>query len=393
MPHPTPPIAADSLLDDLTAPQRQAATHVEGPLLVLAGAGSGKTRVITRRVAHLVLRVGIPPWNVLAITFTNKAAGEMRERIGKLVSEKQGRALTVCTFHSLCVRILRQHAERVGLRPGFSIYDSSDQQRAIKTALEALDINASNFPPSKVLQTIGGAKNDLVDPEAYAANAHDFYSKMIAKIYRKYQEILTQNQAVDFDDLLLKTAMLLRDHPDALDQLRQRYQYILIDEYQDTNHAQFLIAHALAAQHQNICATGDPDQAIYGWRGANIRNIMEFEQHFPKATVVRLEQNYRSTGNILAVADALIRNNRQRRHKSLWTENEVGDPVQVVTCSDEQSEARWVVERFKELHEQQQIPWSGMGVFYRINSLSLVMEETLRQAIIPYQIAVGHGVL
>ena len=315
----------DPLLDDLTPPQREAVTHVDGPLLVLAGAGSGKTRVITRRIAHLVLRVGIAPWNVLAITFTNKAAGEMRERVAKLLSERQARAVTVCTFHSLCVRILRQHGQSVGLPPEFTIYDSGDQQRAVKSALEALEINTTNFPPAKVHEAISNAKNELLDPDAYAAKAGDFYTKMVAKIYRKYQEIMAQSKAVDFDDLLLKTAMLMRHDAAALEQLRQRYQYILIDEYQDTNHAQFIIAHALAAQHQNICATGDPDQAIYGWRGANIRNILDFESQYPKAAVVRLEQNYRSTGNILAVADALIRNNRRRKHKSLWTENEVGE--------------------------------------------------------------------
>ncbi|MCE9590538.1 MAG: UvrD-helicase domain-containing protein [Planctomycetes bacterium] len=380
---------SDDLLDDLTEPQREAATHVEGPLLVLAGAGSGKTRVITRRIGHLVLRVGIPPWNVLAITFTNKAAGEMRERVAKLVSEKQSRATTVCTFHSLCTRILRRYADRLGLPPGYSIYDSSDQQRAVKQALEALQISVTNFSPGKVLGAISNAKNELIDVDAFTADAHDFFNKTVARVYRKYQEILTQNHALDFDDLLIKTVLLMRSHPDALKELQDRYQYLLIDEYQDTNHAQFIIAHSLAAGHKNICATGDPDQSIYGWRGANIRNILDFETHYPNAKVVRLEQNYRSTKNILAVADALIRHNTQRKHKSLWTENEEGEPVAVVRCRDEREEAHWVVERFRQWHEREQVPWSGMGVFYRINSLSRVMEDAFRDAGIPYQIARG----
>jgi len=379
----------DELLDDLTDPQREAALHVDGPLLVLAGAGSGKTRVITRRIAHLVLRMGIAPWNVLAITFTNKAAGEMRERVAGLVSERQARSITVCTFHSLCTRILRRYADRLGLPPGYSIYDSSDQQRVVKQAIEALQINTANFAPAKVLGTISGAKNELLDPAAYAADAHDFYGKAVARIYHKYQEILTQNQALDFDDLLIKTVQLMRTHPDALKEMQDHYQYLLIDEYQDTNHAQFIIAHSLAAGRRNICATGDPDQSIYGWRGANIRNILDFEAQYPDAKVVRLEQNYRSTKSILAVADGLIKNNTQRKHKSLWTENEEGDPVSVVRCGDERREAQYVVEQFRQWNVRDQVPWNGMAVFYRINSLSRVMEDAFRNAGIPYQIARG----
>ncbi len=379
----------DPLLADLTEPQREAVTHVNGPLLVLAGAGSGKTRVITRRIAHLVLRVGIPPWNILAITFTNKAAGEMRDRVAKLVSERQARAISVCTFHSLCARIIRQYASKLDLPPGFSIYDTADQTRAIKTALEALQINVNNFPPGKVLSTISSAKNELIDAAAYASNANDFYSKSVAKIYSKYQQILARNKALDFDDLLMKTADLMRNHPNALAELRQRFTYLLIDEYQDTNHAQFIIAHALGSEHRNVCATGDPDQSIYGWRGANIRNILEFESHYPEAKVVRLEQNYRSTKNILAVADALIRNNKQRKHKSLWTENEAGETVSVVTCYDERKEAEWIVSQMREWHDEKKLPWGGMAVFYRTNSLSRVVEDALRASGIPYQIARG----
>lgn len=379
-----------ALLDDLTPPQIEAVTHVDGPLLVLAGPGSGKTRVITRRVAHLVLEVGLPPWNILAITFTNKAAGEMQQRVAQLVSHKQARAITVCTFHSLCARILRQYAAKLDLPPGYSIYDTADQQRAVKTALEDLEINSKNFPASNMLSSISSAKNELIGPEEYATQyARDFFSRTVAKVYQKYEQILKRNNALDFDDLLLKTVQLFRDHRDVLEELQERWQYILIDEYQDTNHAQFMLANALAHKYRNLCATGDPDQSIYGWRGANIRNILEFETHYPEAKVVRLEQNYRSTKSILAAADALIQNNRKRKHKRLFTDNEGGEPVKVVTCADERAEARYVVEQFQHLHDTRDVNWGSMAVFYRMNSLSRVMEDALRDAGIPYQIARG----
>jgi len=379
----------DPLLDDLTEPQRQAVTHSQGPLLVLAAAGSGKTRVITRRIAHLVQRVDVAPWHILAITFTNKAAGEMRNRIEQLISSRQARAVTVCTFHGFCARIISEFANHLDLPRTYSIYTTADQNRAMKQALDALHISTSNFPPGRVLSTVSQAKNLLQGPEAYAAAATDFYSKTVAQIYSKYQAILIKNHALDFDDLLLRTVTLFREHDDVLAQLRDRYQYVLIDEYQDTNHAQFTIAHALSSQHQNICATGDPDQSIYGWRGADIRNILEFETHYPKVTSVRLEQNYRSTKSILAVADQLIRNNKQRKHKSLWTENEDGKPILSVTCHDERTEAQWVVDWLSQLKSKNNISWGDMAVFYRVNSLSRVMEDALRTAQVPYQIARG----
>lgn len=382
----TPPT---NLLEGLTDPQREAASHVDGPLLVLAGPGSGKTRVITRRIAHLVRDIGIAPWNVLAITFTNKAAGEMRERVAGLVSERQARALTVATFHSLCARLLRQYGDRLGLAPGYSIYDTSDQKRAMKQVLDDLEINAKNFPPAAMLGAISKAKNDLLVAKDFAAQAANFYDRTVAKVYTKYEEVLTRNDALDFDDLLLKTVRLMQQHPDALEELRERFQYVMIDEYQDTNHAQFMIAHALASGHQNLMVTGDPDQSIYGWRGADITNILDFESHFGSATVVRLEQNYRSTPGILAAADALIQNNKGRRHKQLWTDNAAGDAPQVVTCGDGASEAQWVADTFKSLNQDKGIAWGHMAVFYRMNSLSRVMEDTLRDAGIPYQIARG----
>lgn len=388
-PAPRGPIAADALLADLTDPQREAVTHVDGPLLVLAGPGSGKTRVISRRIASLVLRSGIPPWNVLAITFTNKAAGEMRDRVAKLVSERQARALTVSTFHALCARILRDHADRLELPKGYSIYDTADQKRAITQAQEDLELNPKNFPPPQMLGTISNAKNDLLDAEGYAANASDYYSRTVAKVYRKYEQILKRNGAVDFDDLLMLTVRLMRDHRDVLEGLRERYQYVLIDEYQDTNHAQFMIANALAAEHKNLMVTGDPDQSIYGWRGANIKNILEFETRFGEAKVVRLEQNYRSTGRILEAADALIQNNAARKHKRLWTELDPGEPIQCLTVDDERHEAQWLVDTFTRLHDEGGLAWGEMAVFYRMNSLSRAVEEALLRAAIPYQIARG----
>lgn len=380
---------SDPLLEGMTAPQQQAVVHLDGPLLVLAGPGSGKTRVITRRVAHLIQRCGVAPWNVLAITFTNKAAAEMGERVGALLTERQAKATTIATFHSLCARLLRQYADKLGLPAGYSIYDSADQKRAMKQALEDLEISTKNFPPANTLSTISNAKNELIGPEQFATNADNFYDRTIAKAYTRYAAILEKNHALDFDDLMLKTVQLMRQHPDVLEELRSRFRYVLIDEYQDTNHAQFMIANALASEHKNIMATGDPDQSIYGWRGANIQNILEFEDHYPDPTVVRLEQNYRSTKQILGAADALIRNNRGRKHKELWTENPDGNPVQIVTQYDERGEARWVAETFRDLHDKQGVAWGHMAVFYRVNSLSRVMEEALRDSGIPYQIARG----
>jgi len=382
---------SDPLLADLTAPQREAVTHVDGPLLVLAGAGSGKTRTITRRIAYLINRQGIAPWHVLAITFTNKAAGEMKERVAQLLTEKQARAVTVATFHSLCARLLRQYADVLGLPPGYSIYDTTDQQRAVKQALQELEISPSNFTPAKILAAISNSKNELVTAEEYQKINRDFFSRIVGKVYAKYEKILEQNSALDFDDLLLKVVKLIQHHPRVADELRERFQYVLIDEYQDTNRAQFLIAHGLCSEHKNLCVTGDPDQSIYSWRGANIRNILDFEERYADARVVRLEQNYRSTRHILAAADALIANNKQRKSKALWTDNDDGEKVQLVTCRDERAEANYVTEQLQHAHSDEGggVPWGGMAVFYRMNSLSRVMEEALRDQGVPYQIARG----
>ena len=388
--NPLPPVEEiDPLLEGLTEPQLQAVTHINGPLLVLAGAGSGKTRTITRRIAYLIKRCDVAPWNVLAITFTNKAAGEMRERVRQLLTERQSNAVTIGTFHSLCSRILRKYATTLNLPTSFTIYDTSDQTRAMKQALIDLQMDTKHFPPGKLLHTISSAKNELIGPDAYAQNASDFFSKKVAKVYVKYQQILTKNKAMDFDDLILNTVKLMKHFPAVLEELQDRFRYILIDEYQDTNHAQFVLANALARGHNNFNVTGDPDQSIYGWRGANINNILEFEQHFPETKTVKLEQNYRSTQLILAAADQLIQNNTQRKHKALWTENEKGLPIRCFACSDERHEAAMVVEQFEQLKNELGLNWNDFAIFYRANALSRVLEDAFRKRSIPYQIARG----
>jgi DNA helicase-2/ATP-dependent DNA helicase PcrA len=388
-------ISSSDLLEGLTEAQRQAATHVDGPLLIVAGAGSGKTRVITRRVAYLVSQ-GIPAPSILAITFTNKAAGEMKERIGHVLGRTMrdfGRLdqpwPTICTFHSLCLRVLRHYAPQVGLPPNFSIFDTADQTKLIKEALKALEISSTNFPASTVHGTIGNAKNQLVDAAGFAQASGDFYQRTVARIYTKYQQLLEQNNALDFDDLLLCTAYAFRDHPAVLHELQDRFLYVMIDEYQDTNHAQYIIAHALAQRHRNLCVVGDPDQSIYAWRGADISNILDFERDYPDAKVVRLEQNYRSTKAILAIASKLIANNLHRKEKALWTENEGGEPATLYLCQDEHDEAAMIMRELRGFNEKHGVPWNDMAIFYRMNSLSRVMEESLFKNKVPYQIARG----
>ena len=384
----------ESLLKDLTPPQQAAVSHVDGPLLIVAGAGSGKTRVITRRVAYLIAQ-GIPPWSVLAITFTNKAAGEMKERIGHVLGRPVrdfGRLdqpwPTVCTFHSLCLRVLRHYSQQVGLGASFSVYDSADQNKLIKEALKTLEVSSDNFSPGSVHATISNAKNQLVTAEQFAGNARDFYHRTVARVYAKYQALLKQNNALDFDDLMMRTVLAFRDVPGLLGELQERYQYILIDEYQDTNHAQYVLAHSLALKHRNMCVVGDPDQSIYAWRGADLKNILDFEKDYPEAKVIRLEQNYRSTKTILALASDLIARNIRRKEKTLWTENPQGEKAELYLCQDEHDEAEVVMRRLRAFNEQG-VPWSEMAVFYRMNSLSRVMEESLFRNKIPYQIARG----
>jgi DNA helicase-2/ATP-dependent DNA helicase PcrA len=387
--------SVDDILKDLTEPQREAATHIDGPLLIIAGAGSGKTRVITRRVAYL-LSQGIAAHSILAITFTNKAAGEMKERVSQAIGRQVrdfGRLdtpwPTICTFHSLCLRILRHYSEEIGLPKNFSIYDSSDQTRVIKDALKTLEISSTNFSPATVHSSISKAKNQLITPQEFASTATDFYSKTISRVFTKYQSLLAQNQAMDFDDLLLRATLAFREKPDVLAALQERFRYIMIDEYQDTNHAQYVLAHALAMKHRNIAVVGDPDQSIYAWRGADIKNILDFEQDYKDAKIVKLEQNYRSTKTILHVASTLIDRNKQRKKKTLWTENAEGDKIALLICQDERDEAAVVKNCLVELHDKHGVGWNKMAIFYRMNSLSRVMEEALFKGKVPYQIARG----
>ncbi len=372
------------ILANLNDAQRQAVMHVDGPLLVLAGAGSGKTRVITRRVAYLTDQ-GIAPWNILAITFTNKAAGEMRDRVSAVGAT---RGATVCTFHSLCARLLRTYAGEAALAPNFSIYDRDDQIRAVKEAMKTAELSTDRMSPTAVLATISNAKNDMQTAEEYAQMAADFFARNVSRVFTEYEKVLAGNNALDFDDLLTQVAFLLRDRPEVRQQLGQQYKYVLIDEYQDTNRAQYIIAHGIAMDHENICATGDPDQSIYAWRGADIRNILEFEADYPNAIVVRLEENYRSTTPILTTAGSLIANNSSRKDKRLWTRREGGAPVAILYCDDEHAEARLIVEKIAE-----RVAGGGshddVAVFYRVNSLSRVVEEALIRAGVPYRIARG----
>ena len=380
------------LFSGLTAAQREAVAHVDGPLLVLAGPGSGKTTVVTRRVAHLI-STGIPPWQILALTFTNKAAGEMRERIDRLVAaDLPGRrGLTIATFHSFCVRLLRRYSEAAGLSSRFTIYDAADQKEALKIAMKEAGIDAKNFTPASIAGAISKAKNMLIDAAMFKAQAGDFHARTIAKAFEAYQKTLRRNDALDFDDLLLATAKLLRNNEAVRTELQRRFQYLMIDEYQDTNYAQFVIAHALASAHRNICVVGDPDQSIYAWRGADIRNILEFEEHYPNPKIVPLGQNFRSTSHIVETAAALIQNNKRRKHKRLYTELGDGAKPSVITCFDEHHEAQLIVERFRALHDiaEQPIPWKEMAILYRMNALSRVLEEYFRNAGIPYVIARG----
>lgn len=392
------------LLEGLTDAQRAAASALEGPVLVLAAAGSGKTRVITRRIAYL-MEQGVPAWSILALTFTNKAAAEMRERIEKVLSPAGGesrhaRGLVVTTFHSLCARLLRRYAEVLGLNPDYSIYDTSDQLSLVKRLIGELDLSTSNFPPRQVLSVISNSKNQLVDAEMFAASAMDFSTRNIAKIFTAYQRGLKKAGAVDFDDLLLLTAKLLREHAEVRRECQDRWQWMMIDEYQDTNRAQFEIASLLAGTPEergakpNIFVVGDPDQAIYGWRGADISNILDFEERFQGARVIALGENFRSTAPILSAADTLIRNNRQRKHKDLFTKRPGGERVTVTLTRDERHEAEILTDWMRDLIQasadgDRPMTWNDCAVFYRTNALSRVVEDQLRRAQVPYVVVRG----
>ena len=370
------------LLDDLTEAQRQAVTHETGPLLVIAGPGSGKTRVITRRIGWLV-NEGMPARNVLAITFTNKAASEMRSRIEDLLPNGYGRPFC-STFHSFCATFLRRYIDRLGFGLDFSIFDRSDSHACLREALDELQIDARQWRPQMFSVEISQAKDRFVTPEELLEESGgDLFATRAAQVYRYYQDMLKQRNALDFDDLLGHMVVLLRDHEDIRETLQNRFDTILVDEYQDTNHAQYLLAHHLTGPHQRICVSGDPDQSIYGWRGADIGNILRFEEDFPSARVVKLEQNYRSTAAILEAADALIRHNTQRKEKQLFTENETGHLPEICLFQDEEAEARGIVSRIADLLASNVVA-SEIAIFYRVNSLSRPLEQALWERRLPY---------
>jgi DNA helicase-2/ATP-dependent DNA helicase PcrA len=377
----------EELLADLNPAQREAVLHVEGPLLVVAGAGSGKTRVLTHRVAHLIQAHGVKPNEILAITFTNKAATEMRERLERMLGHV-ARAIWILTFHAACGRMLRREAERLGYRSNFTIYDQADQIRLVKSCLEELGKDPKRFTPRGIHTQISNAKNQLITPEEYTARVSSFWDQTVAEVYELYQRRLFRSNAVDFDDILMLTVQVLERFPEARERWQTTFRHVLVDEYQDTNHAQYRLLQLLAEKHRNVFAVGDPDQSIYAFRGADIRNILDFERDFGGAGVIALEQNYRSTNRILEAANAVIDNNRDRKPKQLWSELGEGDPVEVVEVEDEHAEARFVAAEIARLVESGTSA-SEIAVFYRTNAQSRVLEDVLVRQGVPYQVIGG----
>ncbi|HSP72504.1 MAG TPA: UvrD-helicase domain-containing protein, partial [Gaiellaceae bacterium] len=356
----------ETYLADLNPAQREAVLTTEGPLLVIAGAGSGKTRVLTHRIAHLLGACGAKPHEILAITFTNKAAGEMKERVEAMLGEA-ARGAWIMTFHSACGRMLRSEAPRLGYRSNFTIYDSADQLRVVKACLEELDKDPKRFVPRGIHSQISNAKNQLIGPEQYAGRVSSFYDQTVADVYGLYQRRLFSSNAVDFDDMLMLTVEALERFDEARRQWQRKFRYVLVDEYQDTNHAQYRLLQVLAEEHRNVMAVGDPDQSIYAFRGADIRNILEFERDFPGTRVIPLEQNYRSTNTILRAANHVISHNTERKEKNLFSELGEGDPVSVLETEDEHAEARFVAAQIARLVEEGE-NGSEIAVFYRTNA-------------------------
>jgi DNA helicase-2/ATP-dependent DNA helicase PcrA len=375
------------LLADLNPAQREAVLHVDGPLLVIAGAGSGKTRVLTHRVAHLIRAHGVKPNEILAITFTNKAAGEMRERLERMLGGV-ARAIWILTFHAACGRMLRAEAPRLGFKSTFTIYDQADQVRLVKACLEELGKDPKRFTPRGIHAQISNAKNQLIAPQEYAARVSSFWDQTVADVYDLYQRRLHGSNAVDFDDMLMLTVEVLERFPEARERWQAAFRYVLVDEYQDTNHAQYRLLQVLAEKHRNVFCVGDPDQSVYAFRGADVRNILDFERDFPGAASVTLDQNYRSTNAILGAANAVIDHNRDRKPKLLWSDLGEGDPVEVVEVEDEHAEARFVAAEIARRVEDGWSP-SELAVFYRTNAQSRVLEDVLVRQGVPYQVIGG----
>ena len=376
------------LFQGLNKEQAEAVSTINGPMLILAGAGSGKTKVLTCRVAYL-LQQGVRPYRILAITFTNKAAAEMRERVDKMAGSA-AKDVWLFTFHAFCARILRFDIDKLGdYSNNFAIYDTTDTKNLIKQILKEMDLDEKRFPPASIISQISNAKNKLQTPEAYWREASDFFSQQVAKIYVAYQEKLRANNAVDFDDLLLLTLQLLQSNAEVREKYQNKFDYLMVDEYQDTNHAQYLLTKVLAGKHKNICVVGDADQSIYGWRGADIQNILDFEKDYPDAKLVKLEQNYRSTEVILDAANAVIKNNSGRKPKNLWTDKGTGTKITYFRAIDERDEARFVIEQMQELQTKENAKLGDMAVLYRTNTQSRVFEEMLIKSGISYSIVGG----
>jgi len=376
------------LLKGLNHEQQEAVKHTEGPLLIMAGAGSGKTRVLTHRIAYLVDEKRVPPYNILAITFTNKAAKEMKERVESLVGHESYQ-IWVSTFHSMCVRILRRDIEQIGYNRNFTILDSSDQQTVIKQVLKNLNIDPKNFEPRAMIGQISNLKNELITPEEYSKTANNYFEKEVAKIYHAYQKMLRKNEALDFDDLIMQTIHLFERVPATLEYYQNRFQYIHVDEYQDTNHAQYYLVKLLADKYKNLCVVGDSDQSIYRWRGANIANILSFEKDYQDATTILLEQNYRSTKSILDAANEVIKHNKGRQVKKLWTDNQSGEKINYYQGSSERDEALFITETIQNLIGDKKYTPSEIAVLYRTNAQSRAIEDAFMKSDITYQMIGG----
>jgi len=375
-------------LEGLNEPQKEAVQHVGGPLLIIAGAGSGKTRVLTHRIAYLVKAGQAKPFEILAITFTNKAANEMRERVERLLGISS-REMMIGTFHSCCARILRREITRLGFTPNFTIYDEADSLRLIGACIDEAGLSRKQFPPGAIKAVVTRAKNEMIDEEQYSSIVEDFFHEVVSTVYKRYQERLRENNALDFDDLLLVTVNLFELYPRVLEKYRRRFKHVLVDEYQDTNMVQYRLVRLLVEEHKNLCVVGDDDQGIYSWRGADIRNILEFENDYPDAKVVRLEQNYRSTPDILNAASSVVINNSSRKAKNLWTARPKGEKPKFYLAEDEHAEANFVVTKVKELVRNESMNYSDIAIFYRVHAQSRLIEEALLREGIPYRIFGG----
>lgn len=381
---------ATALLQGMNDKQSEAVLATEGPLLIMAGAGSGKTRVLTHRIAYLIEDKGVNPWRILAITFTNKAAREMKERVGKLLDPELARDVWVSTFHALCVRILRRDIEKLGMNRAFTIADPAEQKTLVKHILADLNLDPKRYDPKALLSTISNAKNDLQTPEDYAKAAASPFEQVTASVYAEYQKRLRSDQALDFDDLIMQTILLFKQEPETLEFYQRKFQYIHVDEYQDTNEAQYQLVHMLADGYRNLCVVGDADQSIYGWRGANMQNILDFQKDYPDAQVVMLEQNYRSTKTILQAANDVIKNNKKRQVKTLWTENKTGDKITYYRAQSELDEAYFVIKTIEGEMADHHRRYGDFAILYRTNAQSRAIEEAFVKSNIPYKMVGGH---